>query len=159
MRSNRTQKLIKKVEEMYYKKEMSSKEISDILGIHTSIILNILNNYLYGTRSYKEAAQVRRKNTNRYKMSEQHLENIRKGIKSRGFKNKWKEIISQANRGSKNKRAKLTEEQVLQIRQEYKLMIQKDDNKISAQNKLAYKFGVKRTTISDIVLRKKWKHV
>jgi hypothetical protein len=47
---------------------------------------------------------------------------------------------------------KITEEQVLAIRQRY-------ENKEATQRQLAKEFGLHQTTISLIVRRKKWKHI
>lgn len=55
------------------------------------------------------------------------------------------------NYGEKHGRAKLTEAQVIEIRQRYA------KGGIS-QSKLAIEFRVDQTIISDIVLRKSWKH-
>lgn len=55
------------------------------------------------------------------------------------------------NRGAGNSNSKLTEEQVTEIR--------KRIEQGESQKALAEHFGVKPNTISDIKLRKRWKHV
>lgn len=54
--------------------------------------------------------------------------------------------------GEKHGAAKLTEEQVLEIRREYL-------TKTATQQALAIKYGVTQTLISAIVLRQIWKHI
>lgn len=54
------------------------------------------------------------------------------------------------SKGEKNPSAKLTQEQVIQIREEYKLGQ-------TSCNKLGLKFGVSKNTISRILLGKNWK--
>lgn len=56
------------------------------------------------------------------------------------------------NLGSKHGRAKLTEEQVLEIRREYA-------EKGTSQSALGLKYGVAQTKISAIVRRETWKHI
>jgi len=56
-------------------------------------------------------------------------------------------------KGERNPKAKLTEKDVLKIREEYPKI------GYGALSKLGRKYGVKHCTISDIITRKKWKHI
>ena len=56
-------------------------------------------------------------------------------------------------KGEANGKAKLTEKQVLAIREEYENMV------IKNKSKLARKYGVDQTTIHNIVNRITWKHI
>lgn len=56
------------------------------------------------------------------------------------------------NKGERHGQAKLTTADVIAIREEYA------KGKIS-QPKLAVKFGVKKTVVGNIILRKRWQHV
>ena len=53
------------------------------------------------------------------------------------------------NRGEKSRNAKLTEEQVLEIRK----------RATETHQRLAEEYGVARTTISYIITRRRWKHI
>lgn len=57
-------------------------------------------------------------------------------------------------KGSKNPRAKLKEEQVLEMRALYA----KNSNKWT-QEKLGEKFGVKQRNVCKILRRESWKHI
>lgn len=70
----------------------------------------------------------------------------------------YREKLQQSQTGDRNHQAKLTESDILEIRAEYE-KLQGTFNKSQAQYLLAEDYGVKRPTISDIVLRKTWKHV
>jgi len=67
--------------------------------------------------------------------------------------------LSLSQLGESNNQAKLTAETVLAIRDEYEIALKEGAQKTATQVALAKEHGVKRPTISDIVLRKTWKHV
>ena len=66
--------------------------------------------------------------------------------------------IRKTKTGEKNAKAKLTDSDVLAIRKQYPIL-QGTFTKTQAQYLFADEYGVKRPTISDIVLRKTWKHI
>ena len=69
------------------------------------------------------------------------------------------EKLSLSQAGEKAHAAKLTEEAVLAIRKEYEEALHNGAQKTATQYFLAEKYNVKRPTISDIVLRRTWKHI
>ncbi|GIN22580.1 hypothetical protein J1TS3_37140 [Siminovitchia fordii] len=71
----------------------------------------------------------------------------------------YREKIRQTKIGEKNHQVKLTKDQVISIRQEYEAALQDGYQKTATQYYLAKKYSVKRSTISDIVLRRTWKHI
>ncbi|TWG61225.1 NUMOD3 domain-containing DNA-binding protein [Bacillus subtilis] len=93
-----------------------------------------------------------------YKMSNKAKSNIRKGIIEKRHTAEYIEKIAEKKRGELNPSSKLSQEQVKSIRSEYELLIN-NMKKTEAQNYLAKRYGVKRPTISDIVLYKTWKHI
>jgi hypothetical protein len=76
------------------------------------------------------------------------LSNLSWGTRQQNMKDKIRDGTD--NRGIKNNRAKLTEEQVLEIRKLGKLYLQKD---------LARMFNVTDTLIGNILRRESWKHL
>jgi hypothetical protein len=77
------------------------------------------------------------------------LENLCWGTPSENAADKLRH--GTATIGSRNPRAKLTEEVVLEIRRRLGLG--------EKQEVIAHEYGVRQTTVSDIKLRKKWKHL
>jgi len=61
--------------------------------------------------------------------------------------------------GEQNNSVKLTESDVVAIRSYYQSEIQSGAQKTATQYYLAEQYGVKRTTISDIVLNYTWRHI
>jgi hypothetical protein len=61
-------------------------------------------------------------------------------------------------RGQKSVLSKLTDEQVLEIREKHSKKVNKNDNKISTFT-LAKEYGVKPSTIGMIICRKTWSHL
>ncbi|WP_332274825.1 NUMOD3 domain-containing DNA-binding protein [Bacillus velezensis] len=93
-----------------------------------------------------------------YKMSDKAKSNIRKGIIEKRHTAEYIEKIAEKKKGELNPNSKLSPEQVKSIRSEYELLIN-NMKKTEAQNYLAIRYGVKRPTISDIVLYRTWKHL
>ncbi|MFL0441749.1 hypothetical protein ACH0BE_00490 [Bacillus subtilis] len=91
-------------------------------------------------------------------MSDKAKSNIRKGIIEKRHTAEYIEKIAEKKKGELNPSSKLNQEQVKSIRGEYELLIN-NMKKTEAQNYLAKRYGVKRPTISDIVLYKTWKHI
>lgn len=157
--TKRTPELIKEVGHFYYDQKLSIKEVAQRLNIKRTMTLEILNHNLHGSRTPKEAAILRRKKYGNPKLTPIQLDQLRDRIRVRGFKEEWKKQISQKNRGEGNKRAKITEQIVLAIRNEYEEAIKAGRQKTATQFELAEKYNIKRPTVSEIVLRKKWKHI
>jgi predicted DNA-binding protein YlxM (UPF0122 family) len=59
--------------------------------------------------------------------------------------------MSEAQRGERHPRAKLTEKQVLEIRKRYAAL--------HSQRELAEAFGVSQTAIAEVIQRKTWRHL
>jgi transcriptional regulator with XRE-family HTH domain len=157
--TKRTPELIKEVGHFYYDQKLSIKEVAKRLNIERTMTLEILNQNLNGSRTPKEAAILRIKKYGNPKLTPIQLDYLRDRIRARGFKEEWKKQISLKNRGEGNKRAKLTEQLVLAIRNEYEEAIKEGRQKTATQFELAEKYNIKRPTVSDIVLFKKWKHI
>jgi predicted XRE-type DNA-binding protein len=126
--------LLKRIEYLYYDEKMSTRKVANILNIQQKTVITYLNKYSKGTRDKTKACLLR--STTDYR-----------------------EKIRQNQLGELNNSAKLTKEKVIYIRHEYEKLLLEGYKKTEAQHKLAKKFGVKRPTISDIVLRKTWKHI
>ncbi|MBU8716585.1 NUMOD3 domain-containing DNA-binding protein [Bacillus subtilis] len=93
-----------------------------------------------------------------YKMSDKAKSNIKKGIIEKRQTAEYIEKLAKLKMGELNPKSKLSQEQVISIRKEYELLINYM-KKTEAQNYLAERYCVKRSTISDIVLFKTWKHI
>lgn len=88
-----------------------------------------------------------------YVKTEAHKLNISKSKK--GINNQTKEYIERLKNdmlGSKNNSAKLTEKEVIEIREKYKT------NKYSYKT-LGEEYGVSKSTVSGIIKRKNWTHI
>lgn len=125
--------LLKEIEHLYYDEKMATRNVATALNTTTHIVRNYLNLYSNGARKRSEACLLR--------TTDDYREKIR---------------ITQL--GERNTSVKLTADNVLKIRAEYQQLLL-ITNKSQAQYELAEKYGVKRPTISDIVLRKTWKHI
>jgi hypothetical protein len=66
-------------------------------------------------------------------------------------KNKSRNVPPPTERGELNGRARLREQEVIQIRE--------DRNKKMSLSKLSKKYGVSRSTISHIISRRTWNHI
>lgn len=159
IRIKRTPELIKEVGHLYYDQKLSIKQVAERLNIARTMTFEILNQNLHGSRKPKEAAILRIKKYGNPSLPPNQLDHLRHKIRIRGFKEEWKKQISQKNRGEGNKRSKLTEQTVLAIRNEYEEAIKQGKQKTATQYELAEKYNIKRSTVSDIVLCKKWKHI
>ncbi|WP_313803227.1 helix-turn-helix domain-containing protein [Cytobacillus sp.] len=131
---NKVDRLGKEIEIMYYDQLMSTRQIAKRLGVEPNFVIGYLNKFSKGTRNIKESCQLRTNNEYRTKLREKQL-------------------------GELNNSVKLTQEMVLKIREEYGKMLEIGHTKTQAQYYLANKYNVKRPTISDVVLRKTWKHI
>jgi predicted transcriptional regulator len=126
--------LLKEIELLYYDEKMSIRRVAAELKSSTQTVKDYLNTYSRGVRKGSEACLLR--------TTPEYSEKIR---------------LTQL--GERNTGAKLTKEKVIRIRREYDILLMDGYRKTEAQNKLATKYSVKRPTISDIVLRKTWKHI
>ncbi|GGB50260.1 hypothetical protein GCM10011409_29830 [Lentibacillus populi] len=67
--------------------------------------------------------------------------------------------LSETKLGNTNPSSKLNDKSVRYIRTLYKELLEEGCKKTQSQKELAMKFNVSRSTISDIVLRRTWKHI
>lgn len=125
---------VKEVERLYYHEKLSTRRVAEILNCSASKVRTCLHTKLQGVRPHKEACTLR--------STHDYSEKIR---------------VTQL--GEKNNQVKLTKEAVIKIRQEYEQAVNDGAQKSATQYYLARKYNVKRPTISDIVLRKTWKHI
>lgn len=125
--------LTKEIKRLYFNENLSYRQVAKHLGLVDSTVAKRLKK-LSGGRTVQEATALR--------SSSEYSENIH-----------------QAKLGEKNTQAKLTEPDVLDIRSEYEIALKVGAQKTATQVALAKVFGVKRPTISDIMLRKTWKHI
>ncbi|MDO6448108.1 hypothetical protein [Oceanobacillus profundus] len=123
----------KEIEHLYYNEKLSTQKVSEKLNCPRSLVQGRLKANR-GLRSVSEALTLR--STPAYS-----------------------EKIRATKVGNKNPQAKLNENQVLKIRDEYNFALEEGLPKTVTQNFLAKKYNIKRSTISDIVLRRTWKHI
>lgn len=124
----------KEIERLYFDEKLSAPQIAEILNCATGSVRHRLGQLDKKPRTVSEAAILRN--------TEEYIEKL---------------SLSQA--GEKARSAKLTDIAVLAIRKEYEESLQGGAQKSSTQYYLAEKYNVKRPTISDVVLRKTWKHI
>jgi hypothetical protein len=93
------------------------------------------------------------------KLSMEASKNIQQGIIDKRYTQEYAKKLSDTKIGEINPQAILNEHNVLLIRQEYKELLDKGYKKTETQYSLAKKYGVKRPTISDVVLNRTWKHL
>ena len=117
----------------YHAKDLSIRQVASRLGCSEQKVAKVLHTYKPGVRANQKAMELR--------SSDEYREKLR---------------LTQI--GDRNHQAKLTESDVLEIRAEYKKLLG-TFTKTQAQYLLANEYGVKRPTISDIVLRRTWKHI
>lgn len=125
--------LKKEISRLYYDEMLSASEVAKAIDRSKAFVLDRLHE-MDGPRTIQEGTKLR--------SSPEYSEKIR---------------ITQL--GESNSFAKLTAETVLAIRDEYEIALKEGAQKTATQMALAKEYGVKRPTISDIVLRKTWKHV
>lgn len=125
---------VREVERLYYKEKYSIRQVASILNCSHHKVKNCLHSQLHGPRSHKEAC--RNRTTDEYSKK-----------------------LHKAQLGENNNQVVLNAEAVLEIRKLYEQALQEGLQKTATQYYLANKFNVKRPTISDIVLRKTWKHI
>lgn len=84
--------------------------------------------------------------------SDNMRDSYRKGRKVLPDRTRFVKGHQQASRGEASHLAKLTSDQVLEIRRTY-------EQGGVTQEALARKYGVERTTVRDIIHRRNWKHI
>lgn len=124
--------ITKEIQRLYFEEKLSYRQVANQLGLSNSYVSQKLK-LLGGGRSIKEATALR--STSEYS-----------------------EAIRRTKLGEKNTQSKLTETEVLAIREVYPELLG-TFNKHQAQHLLADEYSVKRSTISDVVLRRTWKHI
>lgn len=125
-------KLNEVISHLYYTEKLSANEVAQKINRDKSFVLGRLRK-MQGPRTIHEGTILR-------------------------TTPEYREKIRQTKLGDRNHQAKLTESDVLAIREAY-IKLQGTFNKSQAQYILADEYGVKRPTISDVVLRKTWKHI
>lgn len=70
----------------------------------------------------------------------------------------YKEKLRKTQLGESNHQSVLGEKEVIEIRTKYERLLD-TYTKTQAQKLLGEEYGVKRPTISDVVLRNTWKHI
>ncbi|MCM3404268.1 hypothetical protein [Cytobacillus oceanisediminis] len=126
--------LLVEIKRLYYDEKKSTRQVADIVRIQAKTVIKYLNKNATGTRDIKLACQLR-------------------------TTDEYREKIKITQIGEKNNSAKLSEKEVLKIRQIYEDLLSEGHGKTQAQHYLAKKYGVKRPTVSDIVCRRTWKHI
>ncbi len=125
--------MLDQIKQLYFVEGLSQRQVARQLGVSPGYVQKRLKS-LGGGRPAKLAVQSR-------------------------ATPEYREKISRTQIGENNHQVKLTEQQVLAIRKEYDLALLNGHQKSATQYYLAKKYGVKRPTISDIVLRRTWKHI
>ncbi|WP_342538472.1 hypothetical protein MKY15_20730 [Sporosarcina sp. FSL K6-1540] len=123
---------LKEIYRLYYENGLSASQVAKSIDRSKTFVIERLHE-MDGPRTIQEGTILR--------SSPEYSDSIRK-----------------TKLGEKNAQAKLSESDVLAIREQY-LILQGTFTKTQAQYLLADDYGVKRPTISDIVLNKTWKHI
>lgn len=124
--------LMENIKHLYFEEKLSYRQVAKHLGVSNSTVAKRIR-IMGGGRTPQEGAVLR--------SSPEYSEKLR---------------VTQL--GENNSSAKLSTESVLAIREEYPNLLG-SFTKTQAQYLLATEYGVKRPTISDIVLRNTWKHI
>lgn len=124
--------LKKEISRLYYGEQLSASQVAKSIARSKTFVLARLHE-MDGPRTIHEGTILR--------SSPEYSEKIR---------------ITQL--GESNSSAKLTESDVLAIRESY-IELQGTFTKSQSKYLLADEYGVKRPTISDIVLHRTWKHI
>jgi group I intron endonuclease len=106
------------------------KPLTEECKAKLSIALSGANNPFYGRKHSEETIEL---------------------LKNKQISDETKKLISEAARGSNHGHSKLTEEDVIKMRELFATG--------TSQKDLAEMFNVKRHTINQIVHRKRWKHI
>lgn len=150
-----TEAKIPEIEESYYNDKLSITQISKKLDMDFETVSNVLVYCLHGKLTRSESSKYVFKNLT----EEQKSNFLNAAIEKRKNDPIYIKKLSETKLGIKNPSSKLNEEQVKDVRKIYKELLNKGYKKTESQYIIAEKFGVKRSTISDIVLSKTWKHI
>jgi|SRR5690625_1012263 len=143
------------IEKMYYSEGYSLSLISKQLKLDYSTVENVVQFILHGKRSRSDIA---RDSFNRL-TQHQRLTFTESASKIRKTDRGYIDKLSKTKQGVKNPSSKLNEIKVGKIRSLYNELLQEGRRKTESQHLLAGMFNVKRSTISDIVLYRTWKHI
>lgn len=125
--------LKQEISHLYYGEKLSASQVAKSIGRSKSFVLARLRE-MDGTRTKHEGTILR--------SSPEYSEKLR---------------IAQT--GESNNQVKLTESDVLAIRNAYDNAIEIGQKKYETELTLSKEFNVGRSTISDIVKRRTWKHI
>lgn len=151
-------KIEKIIENLYYKEQHSIMEISEKLDIHHEKVRKILHD-LKGTRTKKEAAMLRGEKRKGYNDLEERTKRMRSGYEKQMKTGELSIKYQEQKQGEKNLQSKLTENEVLKIREEFEELSKDKWTKRQIHIKLAEKYKVNKSTISSIIRKDTWKHV
>lgn len=125
--------LKQRISQLYYDEKLSASQVAKVIGYSKSFVLNRLHE-MDGPRSVRDGTILR--------SSAEYSEKIR---------------ITQL--GESNTSSKLNESEVLTIREIYNNAVSSGRKKYETELTLSKDFGVGRSTISDIVKGRTWKHI
>ncbi|MDY7043632.1 hypothetical protein RVS70_05375 [Virgibacillus sp. M23] len=151
----KTRLLIPDIERMYYNEKLSMTRIANALNLSYETVEKVIVYLLHGKRERSDVAKYVFNNLSEVQKSNMVEQATKKRLSSEDYIKK----LSLTKLGIKNPQSKLNEEKVILIRRIYQDMLEQGYMKTQSQIVLAQKFGVKRPTISDIVLRRSWKHL
>ncbi|OLS33342.1 hypothetical protein [Bacillus sp. MRMR6] len=120
------------IERLFFEEKLSINEIAVVLNLCETTIKTIINIHQLHGANKKET----------FSRNSDYRQKIREKLQG---ENCYKAI--------------LTDNAVKKIRGEYEVLLEFGLTKSQAQYKLAKKYGVKRPTITDIVIYKTWKHI
>jgi len=120
---------------------------------HTEKACKKMRKAKLGKKHSKETIEKIRKSLTGRKFSEEHCKNLSKALTGIKRSKETCEKIRKAQQGEKNNSVKLTEKKVISIRAEFK------ENVYGEYVRLARKYGVNPPAITNVILRKTWKHI
>lgn len=123
----------KEIVRLYFDEKHSIRQVAQVLNLDKTLVRKILHETGSGVRTNADAMTLR-------------------------SSDEYRDKLRETQTGIRNHQAKLTESDVVEIRQLYDELIT-SNTKTQSQHMLAKRYGVKRPTISDVVLRKTWKHI
>ncbi|MCY8737513.1 hypothetical protein P8881_19465 [Bacillus haynesii] len=142
---------------MYHEEKKSISRIAKELKMDFLTVKGILieHSSLHPLRTFSETQRIQFE-----KLTKSGLINkMKKGRKEKLKDPNYIEKLSQTKEGTLNPNSKLNEEDVRRIRRLYIDLQRKGHMKVESQKIIARIYGIKRPTISDIVLKRTWKHV
>ncbi|MCY7969602.1 hypothetical protein MOB49_21455, partial [Bacillus haynesii] len=146
-----------RVLKMYHDEKKSITQIARELKMDFQTVKKILieHSSQQPLRTFSETQRVQFE-----KLTESGIiEKMKRGRKEKLKDPNYIEKLSKTKEGTLNPNSKLTEADVKHIRKLYVDLQREGHMKSESQKIIARKYGVKRPTISDIVLKRTWKHV